>query len=216
MNPPNTEIVTPTSANTAPPAPPVDQDPPADAAALREQLATERSERQKAEHTAKTRADELERIRLEGLKQKEDWQKVAQDYEKKYTDEKSARENLGKAIAADRKMTAVREAAMRAGILESALDDLDLVDFPQVTVETTSTGRTNVLGVDSAIQWLKTKKTHWFRQGAPNINGNSPGVGAPGGTKVSETDILKAEDEARKTGDWSKVRDLMARFRNQK
>lgn len=207
----------PNPGSNPPPAAPAG-DPPRtgdDAASLRAELERERAERQKAENKAKEHGDALEAARIEKEKQQQNWQKVAQDYEKKYTDVKAEKDGLSKAILVDRKMTAVREAAIKAGLLESALDDLDLVDFPQVTVETTSTGRTHVHGVDSAIQWLKTKKGHWFGGAAPNVNGNSPGVGAPAGNRVSEADIIAAENKARASGDWSEVKALTERFKSQ-
>lgn len=203
---------------TAPPAgaPPVTDPPGNSQDDLRADLDRERNLRIAAEKTAKEKADALEVIRMNGLKEKDDWKKVAQDFEEKYNTERATNANKDKIIVTDKKMTAIKDAALKAGLLESASDDLELVDFKEVTVETTSTGRINVLGVDRAVQSLKAKKPHWFGKATPNVNGNAPGVGSPsGGSKISEADVLKAEDEARKTGDWSKVQALHKQYREQ-
>lgn len=176
---------------------------------LRAQLATERAEKQRLSEEKRAKEAELEESRLGKLKEQNDWQKIAQEFEGKYKEEKNAREGMSKAMIADRKMTAMREAAMKSGILSSALDDLDLLDFPEVKVETTSTGRVNVLGTESAIQRLKGLRPHWFGKPTPNVNGGAPRVDESGeGEKTGvelRKQLLELETAARKSGDWSKV-----------
>ena len=88
------------------------------------------------------------------------------DYKGKY-------EGVLDSVVGDKKLTAVREFALKHNIRSEALEDLDMVDMSSVVVETTDQGRYNVLGADSFVDRLKSSKPHWFKDAtAPNLNNN--------------------------------------------
>ncbi len=65
------------------------------------------------------------------------------------------------------------------------------MDFPEVEVEETDSGRFLVSGADKAIERLKKKKPHWFKDAkAPNFNGG-------GGRKPTVEGALTADDVAK-------------------
>ena len=121
---------------------------------------------------------------------------------------------MTKAVITDKKMSAIREAAIKAGVLESALEDIDFLDWSGVQVETTSTGRLNVLGVDDAVKRIKTLKPHWFGKPAPKINGKVPEAKGQDGIVTLEK-LNKLRKEAMKSGDYSAYEPAFKAFQAQ-
>lgn len=139
---------------------------------------------------------------LQTLKEKQEWQKIAELKEKEANDAIEERKKLTNAVITDKKMSSVREAAMKAGILDSALDDIELLNWSEVQVETTSTGRINVQGAEDAVKRLKTLKPHWFGKSAGKINSKIPDVNQDSDV-VSIEKLNKLRKEALNTGDYS-------------
>ena len=139
---------------------------------------------------------------LQTLKEKQEWQKIAELKEKEANDAIEERKKLTNAVINDKKMSSVREAAMKAGILDSALDDIELLNWSEVQVETTSTGRINVQGAEDAVKRLKTLKPHWFGKSAGKINSKIPDVNQDSDV-VSIEKLNKLRKEALNTGDYS-------------
>jgi hypothetical protein len=180
----------------------------------REEFERVQSDMHKFKQLAKDADARVEKLKMQGLKEKDDWKNVAQEYETKYAEAVKERDGIRQAIVTDKKMSAIKLEAKKAGILDSALEDLELIDFPEVSVETTSTGKVNVLGVERAVQRLKTTRSHWFGKQTPNVNSGSPDVTT--GNKISYEDVMKSEQEARKSGKWHAHGELLARYRTQK
>jgi hypothetical protein len=88
------------------------------------------------------------------------------------------------------KVNKIEQLALKAGLREDALDDLELMDFPEVEVEETDSGRYLVSGADKAIERLKKKKPHWFKDDkAPNFNSG-------GGRKATTDGLITSDDVA--------------------
>lgn len=204
--------------NSQPPAapvvePPAQQDDPP-AMVSREEFERVQADMHKYKQQAREASAQSERLKLQGLKEKEDWKKVAEEYEAKFKESEGKYQGLQSALLKNEKMAAIRMEAQKAGIVgEKALEILELLEFPEVAVETTSTGRINVLGADRAIQRMKMERPFLFGKSVPSINPNSPGTTAAG--TVSYEELMKSEEAARKSGDWSKHRELLQRFRSQ-
>lgn len=167
--------------------------------------------RQKAE--AKAAKELVEKLKMQGMKEKDDWKNVASEYETKYREAETKLTAVQGAIVTDKKMSAIRMEARKAGMLDSALEDLELIDFPEVGIETTSTGRMNVLGVDRAVQRLKATRGHWFSKATPNINSNTPDTTTSG--RVSYEELEKLSAEARKSGNWKPYEEKLKQYRTQ-
>jgi len=140
---------------------------------------------------------------LQSLKEKQEWQKIAELKEAEANQEREERTKLTKAVVTDKKMSAIREAAMKAGVLDTALDDIDLLNWNDVEVETTSTGRINVIGADDAVKRLKTLKPHWFGKSVGKVNSKIPETTKQNSDVVTLEKIVKLRKEAMQSGDYS-------------
>lgn len=194
-----------------PPAPVVPEpEPTVDKAAfqrLQNDLFKEREEKRKAN-------EELKKIKDEDLKKNNDYKAFAESKEKEATEYKDKYERLNSSIDDQAKMNAVKTAAIKLGLVDGALDDLDTIDFKDVIVERTSTGKLNVIGANSAADRLKVQKPHWFGNKPPNINPNAPTVINAGG-KVTEKELQELEKEAVKTGDYKAYQAKILEFKKQ-
>jgi len=134
-------------------------------------------------HEQKRRAKhleaELEKQKIEKLKEQKDWQTIAELKEKEAQDFSAKYTALSENLVLDKKFAAVKEAALKQGILPSAIDDLEMLDLSAVVVEKTSTGRINVIGAEQLVSGLKLKKAHWFESKGSRINPETPGVISP-------------------------------------
>ena len=89
------------------------------------------------------------------------------------------------------KMDAIKRAALKGGIQEAAVEDIDRFDHNGVEVEYTSSGNINIIGVDEYVNSLKEKKSYLFKKiNAPIINNQSPNSNV---TSMSIDDLLKLE-----------------------
>ncbi len=168
-------------------------------------------------HKQKNRANELEK-KLEDrdaadLKNSNKYKEYSETLETKVTDANARADRVQNAFIDEKKFGALKEVALKAGIRD--VSDLDSVDLDQIKVETTSTGRVNVLGVDTFIENQKMLKPHWFGPKAnPNVNTNHVGIIVP--NVVTAVDLVKLEREAKKTGDNAKYREAHARYQKQR
>lgn len=167
---------------------------------------------------ARKNADALKALQEKELRDKEQWKDYAAAKEKEANEYKTKYETVTKSITERAKISAVREAALKLGLVETAIDDLELMDLKDVAVETTSTGRINVMGAKSAAERIKSIRPHWFSESrTPNVNGNTPTVTKPGGAgSVSYEELKKLEEEARKTGDYTEYKRKLMEFKTKK
>lgn len=168
----------------------------------------------------KKQARDLEKkdkdAQLKALKEKQDWQKIAQLKEKEANEEKEKNNRLLGSIISDKKISAIRTAAIKEGLLDSASDDLELISWDDVEVETTSTGRINVHGAEDAVKKLKSLKPHWFGKPGAKFNGKIPGAKEGDGEGlVSIEKLNKLEKEAKESGDYSAYEKAFKTFQRQ-
>lgn len=176
-------------------------------------LMAELNEAKREAELAKT---ELKGKEIEQMKAGERWKEIAELREKEANQYKEQYESMSNAVSKDRKMNAIRQSAQAAGIRSEAFDDLDLYDFPEVQVETTSTGSARVVGAKEAVDALKAKKPHWFSKPSSSLNSSSPGV--VDGGKITVEQIRKAQAQYGKTksrDDLSTYNDLMIKYKKQ-
>lgn len=162
---------------------------------------------------AKEFEESLSKRKMDELKQKDEWQKVAQIKEEEATASKAEADKLRDSIIWDKKYSALKEQALRSGIRREALSDLELIDFQNdLAIETTNTGKVNVLGADRAINSLKSTRPHWFGSKGGNVNSSSPEV-VVGGGPVTMQDIFKAEKKAKESGDYAPYYKIMKQYK---
>ena len=155
---------------------------------------------------------------LNALKGAQEWEKVAKLKEQEAMDSAQKLTDFQTAYLQDKKIHALKEEALKHKILPTSLSDLEKFDFPEVLVEATSQGRTNILGVDRAIERLKKDRPYWFQDSRPlNINSKTPTTVAGDQDKpITPQDINAAEAEARKTGNTVPYHDLVKRYTAQR
>jgi hypothetical protein len=173
-------------------------------------------------HDYKTKNADLERrlndMKVQGHKEKEDWKSVAEHHETEAKTLKTQYEGLKNSLVNDKKVSALTAEALKQGINPASLPDLELLDFDELTVETTSTGKILVSGADRAIAKLKTLRPHWFNKTVPGVNPSTPNLGTPQNGQVTLSDVNAAEAAWKKTKSESDKKayfDVIQRYKAQ-
>lgn len=137
------------------------------------------------------------------LEEKQEWQKLAEARAKELNDIKLKHDEQKKTIVRNTKYEALKTQAQKAGIRNEALDDLDLLDYDEkLQIEFTNTGRHSVIGVESYIEEIKSKKPHWFGGANKSYNTSTPDVVDSGSSAdVTIRDVIELEKKAKKTKD---------------
>lgn len=169
--------------------------------------------RVKAELKAKQDAEE--KAKEAKLRESNQWKELYEEKERKAKEAEERAERIQKSYLNERRFSAVKEAAIKAGLRDEAYSDLDLLDLEsEVEIESTSTGRINVLGADKFIERLKAKKPHWFgSKNPPAVDGTNPRVTTP--KQVTVKQLLDAEKAAKKSGDSTEYHALLQQYRKQ-
>jgi len=150
--------------------------------------------------------------RLDKLREKEQWQDLSKEWQDKAEASEKRAETLEHSMIFDKKYSAVRELAIKSGLRNEALRDLELISLDDVEIEVTSTGRINVLNADAAVSRIKNSRPHWFGRSGNTINANEPEVVS--GREVMYNDVVKAEVLAKKTGDYGPYKTLLMKYRD--
>jgi hypothetical protein len=155
-------------------------------------------EAKKYKDMAKEHEKQLKARELQELEKNNEWQRIAQ---MKEDEAKAAREEADKlktSFVSREKMAAVREAAISSGLRKESIQDLRLIDFPEIKLETNDEGEFIVSGADKAVMRLKSLRPHWFQTAAPTVNTQTPTV-TNSGSNISWADFKKIEAEYKKS-----------------
>lgn len=175
----------------------------------------------KFKQLAKDFEDKLKTKDLDSMKGSQKWEEIAKLKEQEAQDAQTELTDWKKTVMQDKKISIIREEALKQKIRQDALDDLDGFDFAdlvqvEAVIGSNGTRKINVLGADRAVQYLKTKRSHWFQDlKAPNVNTNTPTVTTADG-KVDVKQIMEAEKKAKESGDYAAYRGLVTQFNKQK
>lgn len=112
------------------------------------------------------------------------------------------------------KMSSLKNEAARLGLLDSAMEDLEMLDLSDLIVETTNNGKARVVNAQTYAEMLKSKKPHWFgSKAAPQVNTSSPSiVNGP----VTQKTILELQTEFSKNPtpeNQKKLKDAILKFK---
>jgi hypothetical protein len=135
---------------------------------------------------------------LSELEKNNEWQRIAEMKQKETEEAQAERDRLKEAFVSREKSSAIREAALAAGLRKESVQDLRLIDFPEIKLETNSDGEFSVSGADKAVTRLKTLRPHWFSSAAPKVNTDTPQV-TNSGSNISWAEFKKIESEYRKS-----------------
>lgn len=168
----------------------------------------------------KARADKLEQERKQEkeskLKEQNQWKEIAETKEREAAEAKQEADNLRASYVNDKKFNAVRSKCEALGLRPEAISDLEALDLEDIQIETTSTGKINVLGADKFASALKARKPHWFSdKAAPKVNTNGQRV-IEGSGEVTVAELLKVEAEGKKSGNMQPYYELHKKYQQQR
>ena len=158
----------------------------------------------------------LKHKEMQQLKDQERWKEIAELREKEANEYKDKYTGMTEAVKKDRKMHELKIAAQAAGIRKEAFDDLELYDFPEVQIETTSLGNVRVVGAREAIENLRMKRPHLFGKSTGALNSSSPE--AVNGGKITIEQIKALDSNYRKTkssADLKAYQDAIIKYKSQ-
>lgn len=162
----------PADPNPAPPTPPPD-------VVDRAEFERVKNDMHKYKTAAEAERQKAEELRLNALKEKQDWKSIAEEKERQAEEFKQKYDGLSQSLVNNAKHSALKEAALKAGILAQSLPDIEAFDFPEINVETTSGGKILVSGADQAIEGLKKRRPHWFGVKPASVNPATPELQNP-------------------------------------
>lgn len=137
---------------------------------------------------------QIEMKEEERLREQNKWQELAEKYKNERDKAHNDYNQFKGSMVEYQKLNAVRQAALKAGIVEASLDDLELMNLDDVEIETTSSGRLMVHGQDDFVEKLKEMRPHWFKANRPpNINNGVSNDFEP--KKLSMSEIVKLQKE---------------------
>ena len=172
------------------------------------------AELEKYKKMAKELESKMKNSEIEKAKKDQEWQRVAEIKEQEAREAQEKLDKFKNGFINDKKLTSIREEAIKAGIRKESMDDLRLIDFPEISLDPTDEGNFVVSGADKAVQRLKALRPHWFSSPTPTVNTTTPSVN--GASKISLEDLRTAELEAKKTGDYKKVTELYLAYKKAK
>lgn len=171
---------------------------------------------QKFKREAAKLKEEKENEKTNKLKEQNQWKEIAEQREREAKEAREESERIRNSYVGERKFNAVRGKCEALGLRPEAISDLEMLDLEEIQIETTNTGKINVLGADRFAQRLKTLKPHWFADKTPpNVNTKGARINDNGGV-LTAADLIAAEREGRKSGDMSKYHELHAKFQQQR
>jgi hypothetical protein len=160
--------------------------------------------------------ERLDAIEADKMKQSNQWKEFAAAKENEAKEWKEKYESLSGSRLENAKFQAVKDAALKLGLREEAVSDLESMEFKDIMVEETSRGRLIVHGAKAAAEKLKSSKSHWFSDPkVPVVNGSIPPVKAGADGKITLDELNKISAEAKKTGDYSVYKQKLLLFKQQ-
>jgi len=150
------------------------------------------------------------------MKAENQWKEYAETKEREAKEATEKAKKLQDSFLNNQKYNALMAKTQALGILPAALSDLESLDLEDIRIETTSTGKINVLGVDVFAERIKSTKPHWFgTPAAPNVNASGQRVQDNPSTVTAKM-VMDAERDGKKTGDMSTYHKLLKQFQTQK
>lgn len=123
--------------------------------------------------------DQINQLKKQGMRTAEDFKSLSETQAKELEEKDKTIATLKNGISKTFRSMQVKQEAKALGIKESAMRDLDLLDFSdQVQVVFGDDGTVSVDGAKQAAENLKKTRDHWFQTGkVDNINTGGKGGG---------------------------------------
>lgn len=182
-------------------------------------LAAERKAKSDLSSKVSTLSGEIQKIREQGLRSKEDYKTLAETMEKKAQELEGENSKLKQSIFHTSRVSAVKDVAVKAGLRSAALGDIEAMDLEEVKVTVGDDRIIRTEGAEPFVNKLKTLKPYLFETPKdPNFNGGG-GAGAGsggGGEAVTQQQLVAAyQQRNRGTKEMAAYRELQKRFDDQ-
>lgn len=141
---------------------------------------------------ASSKIDLLQKDRLE---EKEDYKALYEAEVNAHKETKRRADGLKQNVTFSEKHRAVYPVLKKAGLVDRAEKLITEHELEKLEIEVTSTGRFNVVGIDTFVEDFKNEHPYAFsKNSAPVINSGSTGT-VPQGTKVTAAMVIAAENK---------------------
>jgi len=149
------------------------------------------------------------------LKANEEWKSLYESEVSKRESAEMQAKRLEDSFVFNKKMDVIKQEAIKQGIHNAALNDLEHMGFDDVQIQKTvredGLQSVDIVGAADAIARLKAAKEYLFNKNTPpKTNTSDPEVGLP--SEVTVDQVLKAE----KDGNTQKYRELLMKYQKQK
>lgn len=192
------------------PPPPVPQDKPEDQSVKASDHKRLRDDLLKEKQLRKQYEEQIKQSEMNALRKNQEWQKIAELKEQEAMEARQSEARLKESFVQSHKLAAIKEAALKAGARQDALDIFESFASDDVQVEYTSTGRINILGAEDFVTKMKMVKPFLFDSKSARVNPGSPEIER---REITEDDVIKAGDKARKTGDYSQYNKVLQLYK---
>lgn len=156
-----------------------------------------------------------EDMRLKKLKESEDKEAYIRELEERAEKAEKERTAYGTAYMEERKLEAIKFEARKAGLVTEFEDMLERYGTDGVEIETTSSGRVNVIGASSFVSRLKSKYPRMFEQKGSKINSESPTIAKESELTYEKLNELKKKAEKSgnsKSAEWAAYKEALLKF----
>jgi len=180
---------------------------------LKSQLEAQRRQNKELEGKISTFSKQLDDLKKNGLKAKEDYKALYEQAEKEKQDLATDNEKKTKSFFNTMRFLTVKDEAQKLGIRTEAMPDLSSLDMSELEVKMADDGLIRVSGAKEWAEKAKKLKPHWFKAANdPVINAGGTGTGATG--KPSREEFNKAFTNRQK--DPAAYRKVLERMQPQK
>lgn len=166
-----------------------------------------------AERAAKLAAD-LEAIKAESLRSKEDFKTLYEKTQSKLAEKEQESAKLKQSVIYAERYRSVLPVLKEAGLRDDALNLLDMVSLDDIEIEATTNGRFICNGMDRFAETFKARYPFAFKEKQmPNVN-TGGGQGKPGTPeKLDAAALFKLEQECKKKGDMQPYYEAVRKYK---
>lgn len=151
------------------------------------------------------------------LKEEKRFEELAAAKEQEAKEAREEADKVRNSFLGEKKFNTVRSAAEKLGLRPEAVSDLETLDLSTIQIETTSTGKINVLGADKFAERLKTLKPHWFApKQTQKVNTNGTRVLDTDGGEITTRMIMEAEAAGKKAGNMAAYQEMVKKYQQQR
>ena len=167
---------------------------------------------------AKELKEQVDQQKNAELAKNNEWKTLYEQEKQRAEEAQTSKKKLQDSFINERKFSALKDEASKLGLIPQALQDLELLDLADIQIETTSTGKLNVLGAKTFAERVKALKPYLFNSTPPAVN--TGGVRAvDSSAPVTATDVYAAEKAWRKSGkqeDHDSYKELALKYKKQR